>query len=269
MPLTTSFLRPVLSRSVVITPSIRALPYDVLVSVETTVFARFTRTRVYAQPAWIFLDRAFFSPDLGCYPGQAGKQEGGHLRPNEKAAGNRARQASEKAKNGSHLRFIQDRHLRPQTPIRQVDDGWLSGTNTAKRENIRFRKSLYVNEEASYREASFVDCDGQFTSTSRTLSTAIVSPKTICPGRPQATNGVETSLAILRPAVNPSIARRPSKGIALGAAARLHRMTASLQPFGMLPAKRAVDRRRAQVLSRAYSANPCEASAAASTPANG
>lgn len=72
---------------------------------------------------------------------------------------------------------MQDRYLQSRTPLRRIDDGWLSGTNTAKRENIRFRKSLYVNEEASYREASFVDCDGHFTSTCRTLSIAIVSPK--------------------------------------------------------------------------------------------
>ena len=198
-----------------------------------------------------------------------GQQEGGHHRANERAAGICARHASGKAENGSHLRFTRDRPVRAYAPAKQLDRDCVSSSITAPRPNDRFRKSLYVNEEASYREASFVDCDGQFTSTCRTLSTAIVSPKTICSGQPQATNGVEKSLAILRRAVNPRIAGRPSRGIVPGAAARLHGMTAFLRPLGKLLGKRAADRRGMQAPGRAYSATPCEAGAAASTPANG
>ena len=158
----------------------------------------------------------------------AGQQEGRHRRANERAAGICARHASGKAENGSHICFTRDRPVRAYAPAKRLDRDRVSSRIDVPREYVRFRKSLYVNEEASYREASFVDCDGQFTSTCRTLSTAIVSPKTICPGRPQATNGVEKSLAILRRAVNPRIARRLPGSIILAPAA----------PAACLPAAR-------------------------------
>ena len=45
-------------------------------------------------------------------------------------------------------------------------------------ELLRFSASktrLYVNEEASYREASFVDCSAEFTKTTPAVSIVIVS----------------------------------------------------------------------------------------------
>ena len=177
-----------------------------------------------------------------------GQREGGHRRVNERAAETRTPHQPSKAENTSHRGVSRERPVRLHAPARRPD---------------RFRKSLYVNEEASYREASFVDCDGQFTSTSRTLSIAIVSPKTICPGRPQATNGIEKSLAILRRAVNPRIARRPSWSVIPGAAARLHGLTSSLRPLGKLLGKHVADRRGMQAPSRAYSTNPRKAGAPA------
>ena len=128
---------------------------------------------------------------------------------NERAAESRTPHQPSKAENASHQDVARNRPLRLHAPARWPGRDRVSDANTAARQPDRFQNSLYVNEEASYREASFVDCDGQFTSTSRTLSIAIVSPKTICSGQPQATNGVEKSLAILRRAVNPRIARRP------------------------------------------------------------
>ena len=141
------------------------------------------------------------------------QREGGHRRVNERAAETRTPHQSSKAENASHRGVSRERSLRPSAPVRRLNRDCVSEANTAARQPDRFRNSLYVNEEASYREASFVDCDGQFTSTGRTLSIAIVSPKTICQGQPQATNGVEKSLAVLRRAVNPRIARRPSGSI--------------------------------------------------------
>ena len=38
-----------------------------------------------------------------------------------------------------------------------------------------FQSCLYVNEEASYREASFVDCSAEFTKTTPAVSIVIVS----------------------------------------------------------------------------------------------
>ena len=67
-----------------------------------------------------------------------------------------------------------------------------------------------------------MDCDSQFTSTSRTLSIAIASPKMTCPGRPQATNGASKPLALLRRAVNPYLPRRLSGDRASVAVAPLH-----------------------------------------------
>ena len=148
--------------------------------------------------------------------------EAKHRRPDERESGNgRGCQWSE-VENVAHPRFPWPQPLREHPPVRRFDDDRLSGLIAATHLPDRFRNSLYVNEEASYREASFVDCGGQFTSTCRTLSIAIASPKTIRRGRPQATNGASRSLAVLRRAVNPYLPRRPRRSNVPVATARLH-----------------------------------------------
>ena len=109
---------------------------------------------------------------------------------------------------------------------------------------------LYVYEEASCREASFVNCDGQFTSTSRTLSIAIASLKTTGPDRPRATNGTSMPLALIRRAVNPHVRRRPSRDRASVTAAPPHARTTAVSPRSMVRRRHATCRRRMRATAR-------------------
>ena len=71
-----------------------------------------------------------------------------------------------------------------------------------------FRNRLYVNEEASYREASFVDCSAEFTKTTPAVSIVIVSHNNL-PETVGATDDLAEPLAAICRAVKQRIRQRP------------------------------------------------------------
>ena len=179
--------------------------------------------------AWILLYGAFSSSGDGCYPGHAGRRRADTVERMGRAAGIRARHTSGKAGNGFHLRFTCDRSVREHEPAKRFDRDRVSGFIAVARQPARFRKSLYVNEEASYREASFVDCDASsLPSTSRE---AVYSHRnrlaTMAWGEPRSRDDAPKPIQANCSVVNPHSTALTLQDILPVAAAVLHTVTTS------------------------------------------
>ena len=96
-----------------------------------------------------------------------GKEDIGHLQPNERAEKSCARGALRKTEDGTQTRPLRERHRPPRLPFTHSDDDPVNNVQAQHPcATVLSSNSLYVNEEASCREASFVDCSAEFTKSS-------------------------------------------------------------------------------------------------------